>query len=87
MTRWPEEPALVCAVNGRRWTDGAGQTAQLGAQIVMGHFIAIFALSMLQLTVMVAQALWTSAVGLFIGVVSKSDEQVTMFSIIPTLLM
>ncbi|MBN1934113.1 MAG: ABC transporter permease [Anaerolineae bacterium] len=85
-------------------------TAMSRAQIALGHFIAIFALSMLQLilmiafgalalnvnylhaplatlVVMVAQALWTSAIGLFIGVISKSDEQVAMFSIIPTLVL
>lgn len=84
-------------------------TALSRTQIVLGHFIAIFALSMLQLTLMVAlgvflgvnylhaplatlvmmvaQTVWTSAIGLFIGTISKSDEQVAMFSIIPTLVL
>jgi ABC-2 type transport system permease protein len=74
--------------------------------IIVGHFLAIFVLLLLQLVlligfgqlvlgvdymreplatlvVMATMALWTASLGLFIGVVAKTEEQAVMFAMIP----
>jgi ABC-2 type transport system permease protein len=78
--------------------------------IILGHYLAILAMGVVQQVLMVAfgsavlglgymrqpmatatmvatTALWTSAMGLLIGVLAKSEEQVTMLSIIPSLVL
>jgi ABC-2 type transport system permease protein len=76
------------------------------AEILLGHYLAMFVLILIQLAVMVAfgqialrvpylhqpvaillviatTALWTAALGLLIGALAKSEEQVVLFSLIP----
>jgi ABC-2 type transport system permease protein len=76
------------------------------AEILLGHYLAMFVLILIQLAVMVAfgqialrvpylrepvavllvmgtTALWTAALGLLIGALAKSEEQVVLFSLVP----
>jgi ABC-2 type transport system permease protein len=80
------------------------------AEIILGYFLTIFLLNLVQITLMIAfgagllgvnylrepvavllmmaaAATCTGGLGLLIGVLSRSDDQVAMFSVIPTLLM
>lgn len=83
-------------------------TAVSRLQIIVGHFLAMFTLILLQVLLLmvfsqvflgldylrqplatlllaVGISLWTAALGLFIGVVARSEDQSIMFAMIPML--
>jgi ABC-2 type transport system permease protein len=85
-------------------------TAISRVEIILGHFLAMFVIVLLQLVllttfgqlvlgvgyaqqplatllVMVSLALWTASLGLLIGVLAKTEEQVIIFSLIPMLVL
>ena len=85
-------------------------TTMSRVEIIAGHLLAIFAVSVVQLGLMalfgslvlgvgywtapaatllmiVVIAVWASCFGLLIGVLAKNEDQVAMFSVIPTLVL
>jgi len=84
-------------------------TAISRTEIILGHYLAMFAMILVQfvilvafgellgvpyhrvplatLSVMVATAAWTAALGLLIGVMAKTEDQVIVFSLIPMLVL
>ncbi len=85
-------------------------TAVSRVQIILGHYLAMLALVLIQLVllavfgqlvldvayfrepaatmlVIVPTALWAAALGLLIGVLSKNEDQVVIFSLIPMFLL
>jgi ABC-2 type transport system permease protein len=85
-------------------------TAISRAEIITGHYLTMFVMILVQLTVLVlfgqfvlgvnylhdplavllvvvATALWTASLGLLIGVLSKTEEQVTIFSLLAMFLL
>jgi ABC-2 type transport system permease protein len=81
-------------------------TAISRLEIILGHYLAMFAMILVQLTIlaafaqlaldvnymraplatllaMVATALWTASLGLLIGALAKTDDQATIFALMP----
>jgi ABC-2 type transport system permease protein len=84
-------------------------TAISRTEIILGHYLAMFVMIMVQFVILVAfgellgvpyhreplaillvisaTAAWTAALGLLIGVVAKTEDQVIVFSLIPMLVL
>jgi ABC-2 type transport system permease protein len=80
-------------------------TAISRAEIILGHFVAILLITLLQFALLigfgellgvgylreplavavlsVAVAVWTASLGLLVGVLAKTEEQVAMYALIP----